>query len=189
MSVYDENVLDTHIFYNNSDEDTVRTFSRDGSNFPKLQTGEMLITSHLSQKYEGSSRLSCRKHIPSVHEDLFQERIVIPRKTSVKVALNMHFLRNECMLHGIKLIFPKKANIKCEVVDPHTRNKRVQKCKFVEIFIKDVLKDCIDVLEESRLTSKICGTYIWFERKLHLVKEVPKALLKSGKYVLLAATI
>lgn len=93
-----------------------------------------------------------------------QRKFTVPPKHSRKAMVTRWFQKKECQVSNVKISFPRDVKIRCKFHD--NRDTDSQKAKKTPLFLKDILKDCIDKDSADRFTATLEGKYMWTETKL-----------------------
>lgn len=105
-------------------------------------------------------------------QQTFDECILVPSETRVKVAIEKQFMVLNCKVCDLRVTFKKnKSQVKCKV-------QFGQKCKIKnETFsLKDVFKNDIASSNQKGITVRMNGKYTWSETSVYLRRFDPEPL-------------
>lgn len=175
-----ENYGEPKVYINRETEDQYNTFQRN----VKYTVGSESVTSKwqgwstsggLNASYQGAGasvavgyergKAEAYTQSESVERDeVFDETILVPSETRVKVAVEKQFVVYKCNVNDLIVTFKKnKSQIKCQVKFGLREKTSNETFKLKHILEKDIISD-----DRRSITVKMKGNCVWSETRVYL---------------------
>ena len=175
-----ENYGEPKVYINRETEDQYNTFQRNvkytvGSESATSKWQGWSTSGGLSASYQGTGasgtvgyergKAEAYTQSESVERDeVFDETILVPSETRVKVAVEKQFVVYKCNVNDLIVTFKKnKSQIKCQVKFGPREKTSNETFKLKHILEKDIISD-----DRRSITVKMKGKCMWSETRVYL---------------------